>query len=72
MEGRLIEVRLYFEKFEINISRYLPYSNETFYIKALGYTRNISLLLTWANAEEFRRYSSFSRFELQNVWPSGE
>ena len=37
MEGRLIEVRLYFEKFEINISRYLPYSNETFYIKALGY-----------------------------------
>ena len=28
--------------------------------------------VTWANAEEFRRYSSFFRYELQNVWPSGE
>jgi hypothetical protein len=60
----------YFEKFEINIST-CRIQTKLSTSKRLN-TRNISLLLTWAIAEEFRRYSIFSRYELQNVWPSGE
>ena len=56
---------------------YSSYSNETFNIisleSVLEYKEYFThlLLLSWANSEKFR-YSSFSRYELQNVWPSGE
>jgi hypothetical protein len=41
------------------------YSNETFYI-----LKRLNTILTWANSEEFRRYSGFYPNEIQNIWPS--
>jgi hypothetical protein len=39
---------------------YLPYSNETFYMKALEYKEYLIYShRLWTNSEEFRRYSSF-------------
>ena len=51
---------------------YSPYSNETFYTKALEYKQVFYTYSRSENDKKFRRYSTFSQYETQNVWPSGE
>ena len=61
----------YSEKFKINISSPPYRSNETFYTKALEYKEYFTPV-DLQYSEEFRKYSIFSPYEVQNVWPSGE
>jgi hypothetical protein len=51
---------------------YSPYSNETFYTKALEYKQVFYTYSRSENDEKFERYSTFSQYETQNVWPSSE
>jgi hypothetical protein len=60
----------YFEKLKTNIST--GRIQTKFSTRKRLNTRSILLLWLVANCEEFKKYSSFSRYEIQNVWPSGE
>jgi hypothetical protein len=55
----------YFEKLKINIST----GNIQMKFSTRKHSNTRSILLLWlvANYEEFKRYSSFSRYEIQNI-----
>jgi hypothetical protein len=60
----------YFEKFKINIST-SRIKTKLYTQKRLN-TKSILLYSLIENDEKFRRYPTFSRYEIQNVWPSCE